>query len=203
MRNLFNRVFNHRALGWAAVSAACLAVVTVAFVALQPTGDTKRSLDDGFPDGGGFPYWTMIGAAGLPDEVDFNIVVYTGAIASIDPAAGASSNVVLRYPVTTNANLTSNEPDPFLYVRYRDNGAGARVIAYLKEFDLLTGTTVTRMTLNSDQYAANNGYQARFVTPTTSFSFDFSRKAYWVDVILTRTNSSGNPAIAMVMVGRF
>lgn len=203
MKGLFNRVFNHRALGWAAACAACLAVATVAFVALQPRGDQKRSLDDGFPDGGGLPYWTMIGSAGMPDEVDFDVVAFTGAIAMISSSAPVNSNVVLRYPVTVNSNLVSNEPDPFLYVRYRDNGAGARVIAYLKEFDLLTGTTVTRLTFNSDQYAANNGYQARFVTPTTNFTFDFSRKAYWVDVILTRTNSSGNPAVGMVMVGRF
>jgi hypothetical protein len=164
--------------------------------------------------------WTTVGSAGTLDEADTGKVFFerakvqmgqpiggvstsTGTASKTTTAAGTgiiqTRTAVIRYNVTPVDGMF---PPPVALpptigtqfrVRFLDTGASARVVARLVEVDLLNGSEATRMTFDSNAFAAGNGYQVQQVGECNR-RFDFVRKAYYIEATLSL---SGN----LIVVG--
>jgi len=120
---------------------------------------------------------------------------------------------VLRYNVTAVDGLFTNgfggPADGYaMTVRFRDNGGRAQVLVRLIEYDLATGGEIVRLTLDSNQYPAQVGYQTRSVGScfqSPAWRFDFQNKAYYVEATLSSTAPldvvlTGDPGLGMVQI---
>ena len=114
----------------------------------------------------------------------------------------------MRYPVIPSGELEKfkaggSEGFFCLDVIYRDTGPGARVIAKLKSTD---GETVaTHMTFDSDALPpTGNEYRsnASMGDPIcgASMFFDTERLAYFVEVVMTKSTSTGVPGIRVIKI---
>ncbi len=145
--------------------------------------------------------WTSVGSAGVVDEVDLSEFYMSFGYAGILPAAPANASVTLRYNVTATGDLENGGVNKRLSARFRDNGPGARVVLYLREYNYLSGATTTLLTLDSDTVAPSASFQTHTVGDGCySTSFDFSRNAYYIEAILSRTTASGTPNLAILRV---
>lgn len=148
--------------------------------------------------------WTTVGSAGVVDEADAAKVSMSAGIAQILPTAPASTTVTLRYNVTATSDLDNGGVNKYLDVRFRDNGANARVVATLREYNYLTGVTNTLLTMDSNTLPANAGFQIGTAQDGCAGSrFDFDNNAYFIEVVLTRTATTGTPAVAVMTVGDY
>ncbi|WP_020409244.1 hypothetical protein [Hahella ganghwensis] len=145
--------------------------------------------------------WTSVGSAGVVDEADLSEFYMSAGFAGILLSAPANATVTLRYNVTATADLENGGVNKRLSARFRDNGPGARVRLYLREYNFLTGVTNTLLTLDSDAVAPSGSFQTHTVSDGCySTSFNFSRNAYYVEAILSRTTASGIPNLAIIRV---
>lgn len=145
--------------------------------------------------------WTCVGSAGTVDEADITKVSLSGGLAQILPTAPASTSVTLRYNVTATSDLDNGGVNKVLDIRFRDNGPTARVVATLKQYDITTGATNTILTMDSNTMPASAGFQiATAQDGCVGSRFDFVDNAYFVEVVLSRTATTGTPAIAVMMV---
>jgi len=110
--------------------------------------------------------WSVIGAAGIPDESSAGAVVMNDT-GSISLRSGASS-AHIRYPVTSSVNKhipcdgLEGDPDPCtteteilcMEVLARDTGSNARVVATLQRIDQRTGEMV-----DLARFDSNNGVE--------------------------------------------
>ena len=143
--------------------------------------------------------WTTVGSTGTVDEIDQSEVQFTSGIAMIRASAPSASTVTLRYNITSTADLNDNGFNKVMGVRFRDNGTNARVLLYVKGYNINNGSQVTLMSFDSDNYAASNSYQYRTVGDGCgSSSFDFQNYAYYVEARLSRTNSTGYPSLSIL-----
>lgn len=143
--------------------------------------------------------WTTVGSAGIVDEADLGIVEFSEAHAMIKAPQGlfAPANLDLRYNIVSVDGLVQGLPGFRMTVRYRDNGAGARVIVRLKEHNYFTGAQATLMTFDSDAFGANAAIQTRQIDGC-NVSFDFNNKAYFLDVTIQKTLTYGTPLLSAV-----
>jgi hypothetical protein len=109
--------------------------------------------------------WSIIGAAGIPDETSAGSVVLNDT-ASIALKPGAAS-AHIRYPVTSSVNKhvpcdgVAGDPDPCttetevlcLHVLARDTGSNARVVATLQRVDQRTGEMTALARFDSNRSA--------------------------------------------------
>jgi len=118
---------------------------------------------------------------------------------------------VIRYNVTAVDGLFTdafgNQLGSYaMTVRFRDNGGRAQVLARLIEYDLATSAETVRLSLDSNQFPAQNGFQTQGVNACfPNWRFDFQNKGYYVeatlisvaplDVVLT-----GDPAVGMIQI---
>ncbi len=73
-------------------------------------------------------------------------------------------------------------------VRFLDTGTGARVVARLVEANLASGSEVTRLTFDSNNFLAADTYQVRQVGECNR-RFDFVGKAYYIEATLSLTGN--------------
>ncbi len=157
--------------------------------------------------------WTAAASTGAVDEADYAQVVFTGSLATLTPAP-AESQATIRYNVTAVDGLFANLTPtswPALIVRYRDNGANARVVARLREHILngpQEGQTNTLITFDSDLHPSSGGFQTRAIGDCGVFpQFQFATpqivRVYFVEVELSKTGTVGNPGLAGLAISRY
>ena len=140
--------------------------------------------------------WTTVGSAGTVDEADSQRVAFDLGTATLRPGAVGTLN--LRYNVVAVDGLFRADGAE-LGVRFRDNGAAAQVIVRLKRYNLETGALTTLLTLNSNAFPAQNGFQLRTAVDC-SLRFNFFDFAYFMDVELTKDTAAGTPALAIIQL---
>ncbi|HOI94204.1 MAG TPA: hypothetical protein PK250_05800 [Syntrophobacter fumaroxidans] len=141
--------------------------------------------------------WTTVASAGTVDERDLGRVSFNGPLATVKSAA--PSSVVIRYNVVALDDLSDDDDCLRMSVRFRDNGAASRVVVRLKRFSLSSGTTSTLLTMDSDRYNSNVGFQTRTVGRCAS-TLDFEANAYFIEAELTRSAAAGTPALAAIKI---
>jgi hypothetical protein len=115
---------------------------------------------------------------------------------------------VIRYNVTAVEGLFASEisGDREAYqmtIRYRDNAAGAQVLVRLIETDLATGVATIRMQFDSNAFPVSGNYQVRTVGVCgPNWHFDFSQKAYHVEVTLSSTLPIASPGLTMIKINK-
>lgn len=145
--------------------------------------------------------WTTVGSAGTVDEEDTGIV----SLGSPIPGAVMLTNVAIgtlniRYNVVAVDGVFGGD-NYALTVRFRDNGADARVIVRLKSYNFNTGTTRTLLTLDSNAYAAAAGFQKQTVSSNCGTHLDFFNNAYFMDVEITKAGMLAvPPALASIQL---
>lgn len=148
--------------------------------------------------------WTTVASAGTVDETDLNKINYSEATARLNLAVPANSTATIRYNVTALDGLVDAGGDGYrLNVRFRDNGQDERVIVRLKAVDLNTGVVTTLMTLDSNAFAPNALFQFRSVPVCNPpWGFNFNRNAYFVEAILWKGTTAGNPGLTAVQISK-
>jgi hypothetical protein len=145
--------------------------------------------------------WTTVGSYGVVDEDDVLDVSFVNGVASINSSAADATNVVLRYNITSTADLNDDGVNKVMSVRFRDNGAQSRVRLFLKGYHLSTGSTRNIMRFDSNDYPAVSNYQMQTVGDGCSGgSLDFEQYAYYIEVHLSRTDATGRPALAIIQL---
>jgi hypothetical protein len=144
--------------------------------------------------------WTTVGSAGTVDEEDAGRVAFREGVAELRADAPAQTQAEIRYNVVAVDGLFGGSARR-LVVRYLDNGAEAQVIVRLKSYDIFTGATVTLLTFDSNAFAPAAGFQAHgLMVCAPGWEFNFSTKAYFVEVQLIKTGVQGNAAIGIVQL---
>ena len=148
--------------------------------------------------------WTTVASAGTVDEADANKVNYSEATARLNLAVPANSTATIRYNVVAVDGLTDAGGDGYrLNVRFRDNGQDERVFVRLKAVDLNTGVVTTLMTLDSNAFPPNALFQFRSVPVCAPpWGFNFNRNAYFVEAILWKGTTAGNPGLTAVQISK-
>lgn len=149
------------------------------------------------PAGAQLRMWTSVGSAGTVDEADAALASFNGAVASVKSTKTGTLNI--RYNVVAVDGLFGGD-GIYLLMRFRDTGAGARVVARLKRVNLATGVTTTLLTADSDAVAGNPDFQVGEVS-NCSGGPDFFANAYFVDVEITKTSETANPGLGALQVG--
>lgn len=168
-------------------------------------GNTLNAAPDSHPSGvgtlgAGTDPWTTVASAGTVDEADMSIVDLTGALAQIKSSATLPAVLNIRYNVVSEGGIYGGDGYR-LTARFRDNGTSSRIRLYLKEYNLLTGITTTRMTLDSNDFPPSNGYQTQTVgNCAPGWAFDFNNKAYFIETSIQKTDRTGNPGLGGIQI---
>jgi hypothetical protein len=173
--------------------------------------------------------WTTVGSTGTVDEADRDKLVFQGVtvafpeilppLPNVELSAQAqtvpnalvfppqeTTTATVRYNVVATDGLLQYGDHVGMTVRFRDDGDRARVFARLIEVDHFNGATVTRLTFDSNAFTAANNHQTQGVG--ANFAFDFSQKAYYIEVTLTKISSpivvfgGGRPGLAAIRLCR-
>lgn len=168
--------------------------------------------------------WTTVGSAGRVDETSTAKVVFEGSIVQLGPVIEhpvpaalppQTESAVIRYHVTPADGLFdprspcsvgtgNNCPGIKLELRYVASGPDAQVTAKLIEVDLATGSETELLSFDSKDFSREATYQvqqASQCTPPALWTFDFDRKAYYVEATLTHsTFVAGAVGIQMIKI---
>lgn len=158
--------------------------------------------------------WTSVASAGTVDESDVSEIAFAGPFATFANAAPTLSRAIIRYNVMAVDGLFAQAGPvswPALIVNYRDDGADARVLVYLREYEFganaVNPALNTRIVFDSDLYASSNDYQTRNIGNCGQFSeFEFvpnnqNVRAYFLEVHLIRQNQDNNTATGQPGLG--
>jgi hypothetical protein len=138
--------------------------------------------------------WTSIGSAGVVDEADIGLVEFVNGEARMRADAPVGSVLNLRYNIVALESFQGLNQVAWR-ARFRDNGAGARVRLFLRQYNA-TGTTSTLDTLDSNGFAPAVGYQTQ--GKCTGVDWDFEDGPFYIEAELTKTNDGGVPALGLV-----
>jgi hypothetical protein len=140
--------------------------------------------------------WTTVGSTGVVDEDDAGIVEFVLGEARVPAAAAAGSVLNLRYNVVQLGGFDG--PGSYLMqVRFRDNGAAARVQLDLRQYHT-NGPTSTWKSFDSNAYAPSVGYQTQF--ECFDITLDFEDGPYFIDATLTKSGAAGQPALGIIQL---
>ena len=142
--------------------------------------------------------WTTVASAGTVDETDLGLFETVGSQVRIRNSAALPATGVVRYNVVAVEGVVGGN-GIVMNVRYRDNGADARALFVLREFNFIRGATTTLLTLDSKTRPSSAAFQAQGISDCGP-GFDFSTSAYFVETTLTKT-VDGNPALQAIQVG--
>jgi len=142
--------------------------------------------------------WTTVGSAGTVDDTDTGIVDFVNGEARVRAVAAAGSVLNLRYNVVSLTEMVG--PGAYtMRVRFRDNGASARVQLNLRRYNQ-TGTTTQLAAFDSNTFPAAVGYQTR--ERCVNIDWDFDAGAHYVDATLTKSGATGTPALGVIQLIR-
>lgn len=165
--------------------------------------------------------WTTVGSDGTVDEASAGkvffdnskvqkgrILVVVGSAKKRGLIAPATDSAVIRYNVTAVDSFfvpLRCEPGASghiqLKLRYLAGGIGARVVAKLIEVDMASGTETTRLTFDSKPFPLSNNYQVQSAGVCgRPWTFDFERKAYYIEATLTSSSFAANNAAGIQII---
>lgn len=140
--------------------------------------------------------WTTVGSTGVVDEADTAIVEFILGEARVPAAAPANSVLNLRYNVVSLDGFAG--PGQYLLqVRYRDNGAAARVQLDLRQYNA-SGSNNLLASFDSNDYAAAVGYQTR--SECILVDWDFDQGPFFIEGTLTKSAVGGQPALGVIQL---
>jgi hypothetical protein len=159
--------------------------------------------------------WSAAAVTGTVDEAGLSMFQANSTGSVSIKSSVASGTLEIRYnlshmPIVIRKPFDPQDDGPdqriFLRARLRDTGAGSRVIVRLQQLNLDTSELQTLATFDSDDPAnpafpstSYGLYTTRLNVPST-FQFDFSRFAYYVEAQLIKTSSSANPGLMAVQI---
>jgi len=94
---------------------------------------------------------------------------------------------VIRYNIVAVDGLFQSGDNIRLKVRFLDIGDNSQLILKLVEFNLQSAVATTRMTFDSNLFAASSTYQEQELLTSSWTEFDFSQNAYYIEATLTRS----------------
>lgn len=146
--------------------------------------------------GAGTP-WTTAASAGTVDDADYAITGLNGPYAYVKNTTGIAD---IRYNVVAIPGIEGGE-GPRMSVRFKDTGATSRVLVWLREYNINTGATTTRMTFDSNNYAASGLYQTQSIGACSwTWSYDFFNKVYYIETQITKGAPTANPGLASIQL---
>jgi hypothetical protein len=146
--------------------------------------------------------WTNVGCVGVVDDANQSQVFLDLSRARL--AAGVVS-ATIRYNVTATEGLFLG-PDKKLTVRFYKPDNFSVVTARLWSDEIATGTHSSLMLFDSAGFLPNAAAtQAQSVTFNLPNEFDFGKKVYWVEVVLTRLRNAqgvllGDPRLELLQI---
>lgn len=185
--------------------AICLVLVTIS--AQAQTGDFNEN-------------WTTVGSDGTVDEASVGRVFFdTSKVQKGRIVVGSTpvkkralisqtDSAVIRYNVTPVDSFFVPlvcQPGASghiqLRLRYLAAGNGARVVAKLIEVDLDTGTETPLLTFDSRRFGLSNNYQVQAASVCgRPWTFDFERKAYYIEATLTSSSIAATSAAGIQII---
>ena len=141
--------------------------------------------------------WTAAGSTGLPDESDADGVKFTAEKVLFKNGADLPATAIIRYNITALTNL-ANFDNSSIVASLEDNGADARVLLEVVEYDVETNEAEVILTLDSDEYAGSDDPQ--LLSEDCGGDFDYAGHTYIVKATLEKTGSAGPPALHDLIV---
>ncbi len=139
--------------------------------------------------------WTTVGATGTINNDDLNLYEIGPSTGLLTFAPNATGVFTVKYNVVPINGFNAS----LFRIRFRDNGAAARVVAQLKRYNLSTGVTSTVVSYDSDIHAApQNSWQTDVVC--FGHNFDVNQYAYFINAELTRSSSTGNTGLGAIQI---
>jgi hypothetical protein len=169
--------------------------------------------------------WTTVGSAGTLDESSMGKVFFDhGTVQMGHPISGPKplkenaalppqiQSAVIRYNVTPVDGLFTLQASPCvveagggcafygLTVRCLAAGNSGKVTANLIEIDMATGTETVRLTFASK--TTTDKYEVQFgeINLGPDFSFDFVKKAYYIEATLTGSSIAAGSAAGIQII---
>ncbi len=166
--------------------------------------------------------WTTVGSDGTVDEgsagkVFFDLSKVQKGRVVLAPPAGTSKRALIT-PQTDSAVIRYNVTpvDTFfvplrcqpgasghiqLKVRYLAAGRSARVVAKLIEVDVVGGSETPLLTFDSRPFGLSNNYQVQAASICgRPWTFDFERKAYYIEATLTNSSLLAGSAAGIQVI---
>jgi len=158
--------------------------------------------------------WTTVGATGMPDDGDGELIRFGGnGAAAIQDGLAYPIQAVLRFNVLPVLGLYAapdNRGYPVprcLTVGFRDNGPDARVIVTVKRVasGIEDGTTVARfdsdITRTGTPRPPTNGFEEDFVCPMGPGTFaGMNQRSFFIEAQLIRLSAAGNPGLQTITI---
>lgn len=155
--------------------------------------------------------WTSVGSAGVPDEASvvfahpaipgspFVVPQMSGPVVSVGPVA-LPRTARLRYNIVDVFDRQGWAGPIRLSAKFVDNGTDARVLLYLYRHDFTSNLVQLLLKLDSNTFAPSSSPQNQSVSAGCAFGLDFRKNAYWIEAALTRSTTSGTPAVYQLRV---
>ncbi len=163
-----------------------------------------------------YKIWTTVASTGTVDESDASEIAFSGPFATFGNSVSGPARSIIRYNVVAVDGLFAQAGPlswPNLIVNYRDDGADARVVVYLREYEFganpMNPALNTRIVFDSDLYPTSNEYQTRNTGNCGQFNnFEFvpnnqNVRAYFLEVHLIRNSANGNPGVGAFGLSRY
>jgi Subtilase family/Bacterial Ig domain len=146
--------------------------------------------------------WMTTGDSGATeDEANPARPTYTNFTAAANSGSPAGT-YVLRYNITALGNLTSlGAVNTRLRVRFRDEGAGSRVVVSLMSANLFGGVSTLGTMFDSDSFGPGSGFQTQEVI-MPAVTFNFLQNVYWLEVRLIKDNTTNQPGFGAAMINQ-
>lgn len=150
--------------------------------------------------------WIALGSTGTVDDADTSIADTVGTVVEVKSTAPLPAVLHIRYSVAKPYNLGTFGGSVSMVIRFRDNGAGARVEARLTLVSIADGRRAKILKLDSDSFRAAFGFQTQSAcisnrrVPSCPLFAPSCSEAYYVVVTLSKSDSSGNPGLELLEV---
>jgi hypothetical protein len=140
--------------------------------------------------------WSNAASAGTIDEASTALLSLTGT--TVQFKTGKTGVATVRYAVNDVFPDSLNPSPKWIGLRFRDNGADARVTAQLFQQNYGTGTvTPVGPLVDSDAFTPSTSFQFNWRSDC-AMALDFFSNSYWVEMTLTRGTTAGTPAVQQV-----
>lgn len=141
--------------------------------------------------------WSMVGSTGT---VDPSSAGYAFGGPTLKFAPSTIGTIVARYPVTNTYGNGFGTTPPWIYLilAYSNNSASSTVSARLMRVDKCSGDEEQMCSINGGNTSGASACSHCLFNPG---ELDFANNAYYVEVTITRSNTSATPLVHSVAVG--